>query len=93
MIEEKEREALLELAKETESSVAEQQEPQEGDKRLQMVFSKQIRKMLNIKFVPYKRESAKVRRNEKCPCNSGLKYKHCCGKNIEMKSYINTIAA
>jgi hypothetical protein len=22
----------------------------------------------------------KIDRNEKCPCGSGLKYKHCCGK-------------
>ena len=24
-------------------------------------------------------ELKKVGRNEKCPCNSGKKYKHCCG--------------
>jgi len=24
----------------------------------------------------------KVGRNEPCPCGSGLKYKHCCGKNV-----------
>ncbi|MCJ7814314.1 MAG: SEC-C domain-containing protein, partial [Candidatus Atribacteria bacterium] len=24
----------------------------------------------------------KVGRNDPCPCGSGLKYKHCCGKNI-----------
>ena len=24
---------------------------------------------------------AKVGRNEPCPCGSGKKYKHCCGKN------------
>ncbi|MGH1353607.1 MAG: SEC-C metal-binding domain-containing protein [Thalassovita sp.] len=23
---------------------------------------------------------AKVRRNEKCPCNSGKKFKKCCGR-------------
>ena len=22
----------------------------------------------------------KIRRNDPCPCGSGLKYKHCCGK-------------
>ncbi|MBF0264786.1 MAG: preprotein translocase subunit SecA [Gammaproteobacteria bacterium] len=29
---------------------------------------------------PYKREQAKVGRNEPCPCGSGKKYKQCCGK-------------
>jgi SEC-C motif-containing protein len=27
------------------------------------------------------RETPKVGRNEPCPCGSGKKYKHCCGKN------------
>ncbi len=27
------------------------------------------------------RESPKVGRNDPCPCGSGRKYKHCCGKN------------
>ena len=26
------------------------------------------------------RSEPKVRRNDPCPCGSGLKYKHCCGK-------------
>ena len=25
------------------------------------------------------KDEKKVGRNEKCPCNSGKKYKHCCG--------------
>ena len=29
---------------------------------------------------PVQRETIKVGRNEKCPCGSGKKYKHCCGK-------------
>lgn len=29
----------------------------------------------------YRRETPKVGRNEPCPCNSGKKYKKCCGKN------------
>ena len=29
----------------------------------------------------YKREGRKIGRNEPCPCGSGKKYKHCCGKN------------
>lgn len=31
------------------------------------------------KEVPYKREQPKIGANEKCPCNSGKKYKYCCG--------------
>ena len=27
---------------------------------------------------PFVREDAKTRRNDKCPCGSGLKYKKCC---------------
>ena len=30
---------------------------------------------------PVKRKSAKIGRNDPCPCGSGLKYKQCCGKN------------
>ncbi|HEY5465414.1 MAG TPA: preprotein translocase subunit SecA [Clostridia bacterium] len=30
---------------------------------------------------PVKRSSAKVGRNDPCPCGSGKKYKNCCGKN------------
>ena len=29
---------------------------------------------------PFKREKPKVGRNAPCPCGSGKKYKHCCGK-------------
>lgn len=28
-----------------------------------------------------KKASKRVKRNEKCPCGSNLKYKRCCGKN------------
>ena len=28
-----------------------------------------------------RRETPKVGRNDPCPCGSGKKYKHCCGKN------------
>ncbi|MBI4663555.1 MAG: preprotein translocase subunit SecA [Verrucomicrobia bacterium] len=28
------------------------------------------------------RTGPKVKRNEPCPCGSGKKYKHCCGKNV-----------
>jgi preprotein translocase subunit SecA len=30
---------------------------------------------------PVKRKEQKVGRNDPCPCGSGKKYKHCCGKN------------
>jgi preprotein translocase subunit SecA len=30
---------------------------------------------------PVKRDTPKVGRNQPCPCGSGKKYKHCCGKN------------
>jgi preprotein translocase subunit SecA len=29
---------------------------------------------------PYRRDKKKVGRNEPCPCGSGRKFKHCCGK-------------
>ena len=29
----------------------------------------------------YRRETPKVGRNDPCPCGSGKKYKHCCGRN------------
>ncbi|WP_341876455.1 preprotein translocase subunit SecA [Defluviitalea saccharophila] len=34
----------------------------------------------NVK-TPYKRKEDKVGRNDPCPCGSGKKYKHCCGRN------------
>lgn len=30
---------------------------------------------------PVRRETPKVGRNDPCPCGSGKKYKHCCGRN------------
>jgi len=32
------------------------------------------------KSAPYQRKGRKVGRNEPCPCGSGKKYKHCCGR-------------
>ena len=29
-----------------------------------------------------KKRSAKIGRNDPCPCGSGKKYKNCCGKNV-----------
>ncbi|MDR1796768.1 MAG: SEC-C domain-containing protein [Clostridiales Family XIII bacterium] len=31
---------------------------------------------------PYRREAAKIGRNDPCPCGSGKKYKNCCGKPL-----------
>ncbi len=36
----------------------------------------------SVKKGPVKRESAKIGRNDPCPCGSGKKYKMCCGRNI-----------
>jgi preprotein translocase subunit SecA len=33
------------------------------------------------KIAPVRRDAPKVGRNEPCPCGSGKKFKHCCGKN------------
>ena len=33
-----------------------------------------------VKSDPIVRSDKKVGRNEPCPCGSGKKYKHCCGK-------------
>lgn len=30
--------------------------------------------------VPQRRKHAKIGRNDRCPCGSGLKFKRCCGK-------------
>lgn len=34
----------------------------------------------NDEGVPFVRQSKKVGRNDPCPCGSGKKYKHCCGR-------------
>lgn len=34
-----------------------------------------------VQKTPVKRDSAKVGRNDPCPCGSGKKFKNCCGKN------------
>ena len=36
---------------------------------------------LQVDDAEVKRASKKVGRNDPCPCGSGKKYKHCCGKN------------
>ena len=36
----------------------------------------------SVKKEPKKNTDKKVGRNDPCPCGSGKKYKHCCGKNL-----------
>ena len=36
-----------------------------------------------VKKDPVKRKAKKIGRNDPCPCGSGLKYKNCCGKNLQ----------
>jgi preprotein translocase subunit SecA len=38
------------------------------------------RREAKLPVVPVKRDTAKVGRNDPCPCGSGRKFKHCCGK-------------
>jgi uncharacterized protein YecA (UPF0149 family) len=43
------------------------------------VISKYIKPMkIAPNALQLRRRPAKVGRNEKCPCGSGLKFKHCC---------------
>ena len=35
----------------------------------------------SVKKKPVERKVEKIGRNDPCPCGSGKKYKHCCGKN------------
>jgi preprotein translocase subunit SecA len=44
----------------------------------QMVDIENIQDYFSSAQVNY---SKKISRNSPCPCNSGLKYKKCCGKN------------
>ena len=36
----------------------------------------------SVANAPVKRSAKKVQPNDPCPCGSGRKYKHCCGKNL-----------
>ena len=39
-------------------------------------MKKMMNKTMGVKNVP--KQTTKIGRNEKCPCNSGKKYKKCC---------------
>ncbi|SMC26303.1 SEC-C motif-containing protein [Clostridium acidisoli DSM 12555] len=47
------------------------------------VFSKEKRKEIHTEWKNSKTvvNKSKIGRNDPCPCGSGKKYKHCCGKN------------
>ena len=38
-----------------------------------------------FRWMPVTSAVAKVGRNDACPCGSGKKYKHCCGKKYNQK--------
>lgn len=40
----------------------------------------QLDKFKALKMAEFKKKGLKIRRNDPCPCGSGLKYKKCCGK-------------
>jgi len=46
---------------------------------LNIVLSSNEKKDENVQKVDSRPHNKKIQRNEKCPCNSGKKYKHCCG--------------
>ncbi len=43
--------------------------------------SRTVTSNVPVQKTPVKRDSAKVGRNDPCPCGSGKKFKNCCGKN------------
>jgi uncharacterized protein YecA (UPF0149 family) len=43
-------------------------------------LEKQLEVFKEKKWEKYGDKVRHIGRNEKCPCGSGLKYKHCCGK-------------
>ena len=50
----------------------------------EQIWTKTFRKRFNLSITTFKRKNKKIRRNEKCECGSGLKYKKCClNKNKE----------
>lgn len=43
-------------------------------------FSNPIKNDINETEAVVRQEKNNVRRNDPCPCGSGIKYKKCCGK-------------
>ena len=46
---------------------------------LNIVISTDDKNTKKVNKTDIKNQNKKIQRNEKCPCNSGKKYKHCCG--------------
>ena len=46
---------------------------------LNIVISTDDKNTEKVNKTDIKNQNKKIQRNEKCPCNSGKKYKHCCG--------------
>ena len=42
----------------------------------------------NVAHIHIRRESSKTGRNEPCPCNSGLKFKRCCGNPLRQPVHV-----
>ena len=61
--------------------------PREEIKRVQIAnpimagLEGQNKSQKKVTIKPIRRESAKIGRNDPCPCGSGKKYKNCCGQN------------
>lgn len=55
-------------------------EPEQNAGNMELPAAAAVPKREN-KQQTVKRESPKVGRNDPCPCGSGKKYKHCCGRN------------
>jgi len=51
------------------------------------LFQKEKKYMRPLPSMPFQFEE--VGRNEPCPCGSGKKYKHCCGKDLETNRYVH----
>lgn len=55
-------------------------EPWQNDSALETLASQLLDSNKERKIVSFNKR--KIGRNDICPCGSGLKFKRCCGKNI-----------
>jgi uncharacterized protein YecA (UPF0149 family) len=49
-------------------------------KDINNIKQKDIKKIIEILSTKKSEKTIKIGRNEKCPCESGIKWKKCCGK-------------
>lgn len=56
-------------------------EPWEHDPELETTFSEELAKIKSSRYTPTNRKG-KISRNDPCPCQSGKKFKKCCGTNF-----------